>query len=458
MANEEPGTTDKPTAAMPSTSSEVHGLIGTYDILPGNLVLIVRLTCNHLQEPELGQTNPSSTPHKEDVGNTPQRASSSGARSAATAPQDSGHILIDETITDAIENASTSATDSQKKPKSTNSKGVVASDRGRKRDHDAMTNATRPANKSGGSAIQASRSDSTRDGGNTFPSTKFRPILPKATAPAQPGTVDYGQGNQTLDGCGQSQHGQPISGGHAASESNQRLEQLMQKVPSLSEQDLAWLPAELQDMASIAPKAVDASLVIDDRSRELASQTQEAVKASMILNDQWNKMCSHNPAGRELGPTNKGALLDEWITLRQDLIEVATAAREGRQPIWPCTNQTHSNSQSMNGPPNMQQSQDDFQAPTISGPSLFRAEQAQIEKMSEDIDLAMRISLRNERVRQMQLAQLHDLLANQNYAQAQGFQDLQSAQRRADEAWNQEAENISKLIKKRSELLNKKDG
>lgn len=320
MANEKPDATDKSTAVMPTTSPKAPGQIGTYDILPGNLVLIVRLTCNHLQEPEPGLTNPSSKPHKEDVGTTPQRASASGVHSSATAPQDSSQILIDEAITDAIENASTSATDSQKKSKSTKSKGVLASGGGRKRDHDTMTNATRPANESRGSAIQASRSDPTRHGSNTFPSNKFRRILPKTTAPAQPGIIDRGQDNQALDGPGQSQHDEPISGGHAASEFTQRLEEL-----------------------------------------------------------------------------------------------------------------------------------------TISGTSLFLAEPGQIGKISEDIDLAMCISLRNERVRQMQLAQLHGRLVNQNQAQAQGFQDLQSAQRRADEAWDQEVDSIFKMIKKRSELLNKKD-
>lgn len=317
MANEKPDATDKPTAVMPTSSPKAPGPIGTYDVLPGNLVLIVRLTCNHLQEPEPGLTNPSSTSHKEDVGNNPQRASASDVHSTATAPQDSSHILIDEAITDAIENASTSATNSQKKSKSINLKVVVASGRGRKRDHDTMTNASRPANELGGSAIQASRSDPTRDGSNTFPSNKFRRILPKATAPAQSETVARGQGNQALDGPGQSQQDQPISGGHTASESNQRLEEL-----------------------------------------------------------------------------------------------------------------------------------------TISGTSLLVAEPGQIGKMSEDIDLAMCISLRNERVRQTQLAQLRSLLVNQNQARAQY---LQSAHRRADEARDQEADNIFKLIKKRSEQLNKKD-
>lgn len=322
MANEEPDATGKPTAVMPTTSPKAHGPIGTYDILPGNLVLIAGLTCNHLQEPEPGLTNPPSTPHRDDVGNTPQRASASGVRSTATAPQDNSHILIDEAITDAIESASTSATKSQQKSKGTKSKGVVASDRGRKRDDDTITNATGPAIESKDSVKQASRSVPTRNGSNTLPSTKFRPILPKATGPVQPRTVGRGQGNQVLDGPGQSQHDQPISGGHAASESNQRLEE-----------------------------------------------------------------------------------------------------------------------------------------PTISGTSLFLAEPGQIGKLSEDIDLAMCISLHNERLRQMHLAQLRGRLVNQNHwqAQAQGFQELQSAQHRADEAWAQEADNISRLIKKRSELLNKKD-
>lgn len=461
IANEKPGATDKPTATMSTTSPKAHGQIGIYDILPGNIVLIVRLTCNHLQEFEPVSTNPSSTPHKEDVRNTPQRASASGVHSTATSPQDNSHILIDEAITDAIENASTSATNSQKKSKSTKSKGVVASGRGRKRDHDTMTNATRPANEFGGSAIQASRSDPTRDGSNTFSLNKFQPILPKATGPAQPGTVGHGQGNQVLDSPGQSQHDQSISGGHAASGFTQRLEEVARKVPSLSEQDLAWLPAQLRDMASKARETVTTSMMLDDHLRMLASQSRETMQASMILDDQWNEIVSYSPTGRELGVTNKCALFDKWITLRQRLIEVATAAREGRQPTWPCVDQPQSNSQSMNGPPNVpanvQQVQYDCPAPTISGTSLLLAEPGQIGKMSEDIDLVMRISSRNESVRQTQNAQLHSLLINQTQAQAQGFQELQSAHRRADEARDEESDTILKLIKTRSELLNKKD-
>lgn len=442
MANDKLGATDKPTAAMPNTSSKAHGQIGIYDILPGNRLLIVRLTCNHLQEYEPGSTNPSSAPRKEDVGNTPQRASASGAHSTANATQDNGHILIDEAITDAIENASPSATDSQKKPKSTKSKGVVASGRGRKRDHDTMTSATRPPNEIGGSAVQASRNDPMRDGSHTFPSNKSQPILPKATGPAQPGTVDRGQRNQALDGPGRSQHDQPFSGGHAASDLNQRLEELERKVPSLSE-TLARLPAHLRDPASLE---------------------QAMAHASTNLADMWNADYSYDPVRRALWVTNKYALPDNRENVRQRLIKDATAAREGRQPTCSSADQPQSNNhpgQPMNGPPNMpanmQQVQDDGPAHFITGSSFLLAEAGKLANMSEDIDIFMRISSRNESVRQTQIAQLHSLLVNQTQAQAQGFQELQSAHRRADEARDVESEIICNLIKKRSDLLDKKN-
>lgn len=442
MANDKLGATDKPTAAMPTTSPKAHGQIGIYDILPGNRLLIVRLTSNHLQEFEPGSTNPSSTPRKEDVGNTPQRTSASGVHSTATAPQDNGHILIDEAITDAIENASPSATNSQKKSKSTKSKGVVASGRGRKRDHDTMTSATRPPNEFGGSSVQASRNDPMRDGSHTFPSNKFQPILPKATGPAQPGTVGSGQRNQALDGPGRSQHDQPISGGHAASELNQRIEELERKLPYLSE-SLAWLPAHLRDPASIE---------------------QAMAHASTNLADMWNADYSYDPVRRALWVTNKYALPDNRENVRQRLIKDATAAREGRQPTCSSADQPQSNShpgQPMNGPPNMpanmQQVQDDGPAQIITGSSFLFAEAGKLANMSEDIDIAMRISSRNESVRQTHIAQLHSLLLNQTQAQAQGFQELQSAHRRADEARDVESEIICNLIKKRSDLLDKEN-
>lgn len=453
MPNDKHSATGKPTVATTSTSSKALGQSGMDCILPGNFFLNMRLTFNHDEDPARGPLNIRTTPQKDGVGNAAQQPTTSHAQSTAIASQDNHQTSIDEAITEALAGVSSSATDSLKKSKSTKSKGGPGGGPGRKRDHDTMTNASRLANDSGGgSVVPSSSKNPAHDGDNSVQPNKFQRILPKEPGPAQLGSAGQEQGSEGMMDSGHSHANQAISGSQAANGANQTPEGAPPVLPFLSGQVLAWLPTSM---------------------RVAASSARSYVQAMVSHNEQWCRKYSGDRAATQTAIMKDETVLQEWDTTLRAFVAVATAARQGRQldhrPLLhngltdfmniklPDPDQPHGDKQpAVSG--NMQPGVIHGGSPIIMGMNPMGAGTRQVEELSEEIGTVIRISSRNESVRQSQHAQLHNLLVNQVQAYAQGFQDLQAAHRRADEARERESNTMLTLIKKRSEMLDEEEG
>lgn len=395
-----------------------------------------------------------STPHKEGVGNAEQQASASHSHSTSIASQGNHPTLVDEAITKVLAGTSTPATDSLKKSKSTKSKGGAVGGPSRKRDHDTMTNASRLANDSGGgSAAPSASKNPAHDGDNAVQPNKFQRVLPKGPDPAQVGPTVRGPGHKALNAPEQP-HANQAFGGAAAQGANPSPGDAMPALPVLpflSGQVLAWLPTSL---------------------RVAACNARNYVQGMVNFNEKWHRERSGDPSWTQTAIAQDETVLQDWDTTLRAFVEVASAAREGRQldhrPIldnqltdWmriklPDPDQPHGDKQ-LPLPGNMQPGAIYAGSPIIMGMNPMGARSGPGGELSEEIETVTRISSRNESVRQTQNAQLHNLLANQSQAHAQGFQDLQAAHRRADEAREEESDMMFTLIKKNSELLEKKN-
>ncbi|KAG6362656.1 hypothetical protein INS49_007748 [Diaporthe citri] len=447
--------TGKPTAAMSTSYSRAHGQSGMDDIRPRNAFVIIRLTCNNGEDPERGPTNTPSTPHKDGVGTAGQQAPTSQAQSTANASQDNRQPLIDEAITDALGGASTSAIYSLKKSSSAKSKGGAGGGPSRKRDHETMTNASRLANDSGGgSAAPPSSKNPAHDGNNSVQANKFQRILP---GPAQLGPAGREQGYYVVNDPANSRPSQAVSGSQAARGANQTPIESLPVIPFLSGQVLAWLPTSL---------------------RVAASSARTYVQTMVYHNETWPGAKSGDPLQTQFVIMKDESVLQDWDTFLRALLEVANAAREGRlldnRPILhnkltddlniriPDPDRPHGDKQFMHEqtvvPANTQPGQIDASSTIIMGMNPMSPGPGQVGDLSGDIETVMRISSRNESIRQNQNLQLHNLLASQGQAHAQGFHAIQDAYRRADEAREWECDLIANLIKKRSELRDKEEG
>lgn len=457
MPNDKHSATGKPTAAVPTTSSKTHGQSGMEGTRPGNAFVILRLTYNHGEEPGHDAIDTPSTPHREGVRNANPNSPYAGAHALAIAFKGGRRDEIDKAITDAFEGAEAWFAESNKKSKSTKSKGGAGGGPSRKRDHDTMTNASRLANDSGGgSAAPSSSKNPAHDGDNSVQANKFQRILPKGPGPSQLGPARQEQGYEGLNDSGHSHPNQAVSSGQAAHGENQTPEAAPPVIPFLSGQVLAWLPTNF---------------------RVAASSARSYVQAVVNYDEEWYRTNPGNPFAAQLGITKDETVLQEWDTTLRAFLEVATAARDGRQldhrPILqnkltdameiqlPDPDQPHGDKQFIHEQPivpaNKQPGQIHTASPIIMGMNPMGPGSGQLGDLSGDIDTAMRISSRNESVRQDQIVQLHNLLASQGRAHAQGFQDIQAAHRRADEARERECAFISTLISKRSKLRDKKE-
>lgn len=423
-------------------------------IHPCDASVITRLTYNHGEEPEHGYINTPSTTHREGGGNakhwkdglTDEERAEADAWLGASSEERREYFI--RTYGDGAE---AWFANPSKKSKSTKSKGGPS----RKRDHDTMTNASQLANESGGgSAAPSSSKNPAHDGAKSVQANKFQRILPEGPGPAQVGPAGQEQGHQ-VPNAPEQPHANQAFGGAAAQGANPSPGEAMPAlpvVPFLSAKVLAWLPTSLRVAANSARNFV----------QEMVHQSEES-----------QKLRSGNPSGTQFGIMKDENLLQDWDTTLRAFLEVATAAREGRQleyrPILhnqltdsmminlPDPDQPHGDKQ-LPLPGNMQPGAVHAGSPIIMGMNPMRAGSGQAGELSEEIEAIMRVSSRNESVRQTQNAQLHNLLATQSQAHAQGFQDLQAAHRRADEAREEESDMMFTLIKKNLELLEKKDG
>lgn len=366
--------------------------------------------------------------------------------------------MIDEAITEACASASTSATDSHKKSKSAKSKGGADGGPSRKRDHETMTNASRlPSAPVGGSATPSFSNNPGHAGDNSVQANKFQRILPKGPGPAQLGPAGQKQGHEVVNDLGQSHPNQAASSSQVARGANQTLEEFPPIVPFLTGQVLAWLPTSLRVAASSARSFVE----------KMVKHTEECRR----------DMKGH-PGGTQFVTMKDENILQDWDTTLRAFVEVANAAREGRQlghrPILqnqltdvmkvqlPDPDQPHGDKDFTHEPTlvptNMQPGHNDSSSPIVMGMDPAVAGSGQVVGTSEEIDTVMRMFSRNESVRHTQNTRLHSLLATQSQAHAQGFQDLQAAHRRADDIRTWESIMILTMIKNRSELLEKKEG
>lgn len=447
--------TARPIAVLPITS-KAYGQSGMDGIRPDSSFVITRLTCNHRQGAQHGPIATPSTPHKDGVGNAEQQASTSQAPSTAIATQHNRETLIDEAITEACARASTSATDSHKKSKSAKSKGVADGGSSRKRDHDTMANASRLASAPiGGSAAPSSSKNPGHAGDNSLQANKFQRILPKGPGQGVQGQCCGGPPVVVNDPA-QPDPNPCVSWGQAAPGANQTPGEAL-PVPFLSGQVLAWLPTSL---------------------RVAANSARTYVQTLVNADEEWHRKFSSDKVGTHVGIMMHEGVLQMWDATLRGLVEVATAAREGRQldhkPMLqnditimlrmkiPDPDQPHGDKQFTHEPPtvstNMEPGHNDASSPIVMGMGPAVAGSGQVVGLSEEIDTVIRMSSRNESVRHTQNARLHSLLVSQTQAHAQGFQDLQAAHRRADEARASESDMIFTMIKKRSELLEKKEG
>lgn len=423
-------------------------------IRPGDESVIMKLTISHGEEPEHGSIDTPSTPHREGVGDAKQNSPGDLDRELAIARGGGSPDMSDAAIAKARK-AAKAWMANYKISESTKFGGGAGGGPSRKRDHDTMTNASRLADDSGGSSAgPSSKKNPAHDGDNSVQANKFQRILPKSPRPAQPGPSGQGQDHQASNDPEQP-HANQAFGGAAAQGANPSPGEAMPGLPVLPflpDEVLAWLPTSL---------------------RVAACNARNYVQAMVHFKEECHRERSGDPSWTQTAIEKDETVLQNWDNTLRAFVEVAIAARKGRQldhrPIldnlltdWmniklPDPDQPHGDKQ-LPLPGNMQPGTILGGSPIIMGMNPMGGGSGPGGELSEEIATVMRISSRNESVRQTQNAQLHNLLATQSQAHAQGCQDLQAAHRRAEEAREEESDMMFTLIKKNLELLEKKDG
>lgn len=423
----------KPTEAVSPKYCVAHRESGTVAILPDNSFVTVRLTCNHREGDESGHIGDPSMPDNDGVGDPHQHASTSDARSIANACQGDRDSELGQVISDALV-------------------GPLPTGSSRKRDHDTMTDAARPADDSGAASDTPSCSNNpAHDGRNPFLPDSLQTILPKSPGSVLSEPAETRQPNIQ----------RAILGRHATHGANQQLKEATVVLPYLFDDLLPWLPAPLQ----------------------VAAKNGGGLVEKMITHvDDWIKERLGNPIAIQVGIAKKADIVKQWHTTLRALAEVATAARDGRLlynlPLLrnqitakleiqvPDPDQLvrlHDNNQYILGLPSLpeykQQDQHTSPPPIIMGMSLSDNRSVKIAQISQEIVRVMRMSAEDERERQKLNAPIiKDFDEMQPEKQTQALEMLQTARRMADELRELEAELIADMIKTRSELVNEMDG
>lgn len=440
-----------PTVAMPTTSSEAHSQSGMDGIPSGTTYMIMRLTCDRCQKAEPGPSDTPPTRHEDGLGDQTQQGSATDELSIALSSRNNSRTMADvdesQVLGHAALNASTSTTNSKKTSKAAKSKATAGGGSSRKRDHDAMIDASQQdqgaaGGTAGPSSINLLASDSVVPLGDSKPQ---RVLIPKRPGHAQPAQAGQGQEPGGLNPPGQSDPNHGNAGSHAAAAgANYYGEAVSSGLRFLTDEALAWLSMGHQNEARRALNAVQFMLKnisefanTDGFTKKRLLEDWDVILGGMV------RIVIANRDGVQLHPG--GPFIDNQLSKMLGVTIAVPAhplAHKYSCFTFELPNVQENGQQAQNNP---------FLPNNVDGKVGGKRERA--TEMTAQIYAFTTLAQRNEDARNKQFSQLSNLLSSQVQAQAQGIGALHAAQARADAARDWEMKSIFSLYLKKQQIL-----
>lgn len=437
-----------PTVAMPTTSSEAHGQYGMDGILSGTACMIMKLIYDRRQKAEPGPSNAPSTRHEDGVGDQTQQRPGTDELSIALSSRNNSRTMADvdepQVLGQAALKASTSTANPKKTSKAAKSKATAGGGSSRKRDHDAMIDASQqdkgaPGGTAGPSSINVLASDSIASLGGSKPQ---RVLLPKGPGHAQPTQAGQGQEPGGLNPPGQSNHNHGNASGYVAAGKNHYRSSGLR---FLTDEAFAWLSVPDQKLArsNLFMVKVMFQHIADnpDFAKNLYGFTMPHLleEWDVVLGGIVRMAIDH----RNGVPPELNHFIDNQLTRLLDYKVPVPTQPLAQEHFLVELPHTHLKVQQAGSNP--------FLPANVDG--AVGNKRGRATEMTAQIYAFTTLAQRNEDARNKQFSQLSNLLSSQVQAQAQGIGALHAAQSRADLARDWEMRSIYSLYIKKQQIL-----